>query len=109
MRGWHCHLHLLLALDSAFILGSKSRRTRDHILLSQIRDFPLLPMFTRKWIKHIISDGNDTTIVINVSANSLVCVTLHNEIYTLDYTQQLLRTSYTGEPMSVCATSNCIF
>jgi hypothetical protein len=39
MRGWVCHLQLLLALASAFNLGSKPRGTRDHILLSQIRDF----------------------------------------------------------------------
>jgi hypothetical protein len=30
---------LLLALASSFILGSKSRGTRDNILLSQIREF----------------------------------------------------------------------
>jgi hypothetical protein len=35
--GWVCHLQLLLALTSAFILGSESR---GNILLSQIRDFP---------------------------------------------------------------------
>jgi hypothetical protein len=29
----------LLILASAVILGSESRRTHDHILLSQIRDF----------------------------------------------------------------------
>jgi hypothetical protein len=40
-RGWVCHLQLLLALASLFILVSESRGTRDHILLSQIRDFPL--------------------------------------------------------------------
>jgi hypothetical protein len=39
-RGQVCRLQLLLALASAFILGSESRGTRDHILLSQIRDFP---------------------------------------------------------------------
>jgi hypothetical protein len=39
-RGWICHLQLLLALTSAFILGSRSRGTRDHILMSQNRDFP---------------------------------------------------------------------
>jgi hypothetical protein len=33
-------LQLLLALASAVILGSESRGTRDHVLLSQIRDFP---------------------------------------------------------------------
>jgi hypothetical protein len=35
-----CHLQLLLVLTSAVILGPKSHGTRDHILLSQIRDFP---------------------------------------------------------------------
>jgi hypothetical protein len=35
-----CHLQLLLVLASAVILGSQSRRTHDHILLSQIRDSP---------------------------------------------------------------------
>jgi hypothetical protein len=38
-RGLVCHLQLLLVLANAFILGSESRGTRDHILLSQIRDF----------------------------------------------------------------------
>jgi hypothetical protein len=33
-------LQLLLALTSAVILGSESRGTSDHILLSQIRDLP---------------------------------------------------------------------
>jgi hypothetical protein len=37
-RRWVCRLQLLLALASAFILRSESRRTHDHILLSQIRD-----------------------------------------------------------------------
>jgi hypothetical protein len=35
-RGRVCSLQLLLALASAVILGSKSRGTHDHILLSQI-------------------------------------------------------------------------
>jgi hypothetical protein len=39
-RGWVCHLQLLLTLASAFIFRSESRRTRGHILLSQIQDFP---------------------------------------------------------------------
>jgi hypothetical protein len=41
-RGWVCHLQLLLALASAFILGSESRWTRDHILLFQISWLPFL-------------------------------------------------------------------
>jgi hypothetical protein len=40
MRGWVCRLQLVLALPSAVILGFESRGTRDHILLSLIRDFP---------------------------------------------------------------------
>jgi hypothetical protein len=39
-RGRVCRLQLLLALANAVICGSESRGTRDHILLSQIRDFP---------------------------------------------------------------------
>jgi hypothetical protein len=39
-RGRICPLQLLLALTSAVILCSESRGTRDHILLSQIWDFP---------------------------------------------------------------------
>jgi hypothetical protein len=42
MRGWICHLQLLLVLASAVILRSESHVTHDHILLSQIRDSPNL-------------------------------------------------------------------
>jgi hypothetical protein len=51
-RGRVCRLQLLLALASAVILGSESRGTRDHILLSEIRDFPfrrLLPLAGLRW------------------------------------------------------------
>jgi hypothetical protein len=41
-RGWVCHLQLLQVLSSADILRSESRRIHDHILLSQIGDFPNL-------------------------------------------------------------------
>jgi hypothetical protein len=41
-RGWVCHLQLLLALTSSVILWSQSRRTHNHILLSQIWDSPNL-------------------------------------------------------------------
>jgi hypothetical protein len=47
-----CHLQLLLALASAVILGAESLGTRDHILLSQIRDFPfrrLLRLAGSRW------------------------------------------------------------
>jgi hypothetical protein len=40
MRGRVCLLYMLLVLKSAVFLGSESLGTRDHILLSQIEDFP---------------------------------------------------------------------
>jgi hypothetical protein len=42
MKGWVCRLQLLLGLVSAVILRSESRRINDRILLSQIRDSPIL-------------------------------------------------------------------
>jgi hypothetical protein len=52
-RGWACRLQLLLVLASAVILGSESRSTHDHILLSQIRVPRNLegqvPVFTFSW------------------------------------------------------------
>jgi hypothetical protein len=39
-RGWVCLLYMLLGLPNAVFLGSESLGTRDHILLSQIWDFP---------------------------------------------------------------------
>jgi hypothetical protein len=41
-REWVCRLQLLLVLASTAIRGSKSHGTCDHILLSQIWDFPNL-------------------------------------------------------------------
>jgi hypothetical protein len=40
MREWVCHLKLQLVFASAVILGSESRGTHGHILLSQICDSP---------------------------------------------------------------------
>jgi hypothetical protein len=51
-RGRVCRLQLLLALASAVIFGSEYCRTRGHILLSQIRDFPfcrLLRLTGSRW------------------------------------------------------------
>jgi hypothetical protein len=47
-----CRLQLLLVLASAVIFGSECRGARDHILLSQIRDFPfrrLLRLAGLRW------------------------------------------------------------
>jgi hypothetical protein len=51
-RGPVCRLQLLMALANAVILGSESSGNRDHILLSQIRDFPfrlLLRLVDLRW------------------------------------------------------------
>jgi hypothetical protein len=51
-RGRICRLHLLMVLASAVIFESDSRGNRDHILLSQIRDFPfrrLLRLAGLRW------------------------------------------------------------
>jgi hypothetical protein len=51
-RGRVCRLQLLLALASAVIFGSESRRTLGHILQYQIRDFPfrrLLRLARSRW------------------------------------------------------------
>jgi hypothetical protein len=40
-----CRLQFLLVLASAVILGFESLGTRDHILLSQTRDFPFRPLY----------------------------------------------------------------
>jgi hypothetical protein len=51
-----CHLQLPLAFDSAVILGSESLGIREHILLSQIQDFPfrrLLWLSGLRWSTHI--------------------------------------------------------
>jgi hypothetical protein len=51
-RGRVCRLQMLLVRASAVILASESRGTRDHILLSQIRDFPfrrLLRLAGLRW------------------------------------------------------------
>jgi hypothetical protein len=63
-RGWVCHLQLLLDLVSAFILGCESHGTRDHILLSQIRDFPfyrLLRLVGLRWRYSILPPHGKTS------------------------------------------------
>jgi hypothetical protein len=52
MRERVCLLYVLLALASAVFLGSETLGTRDHILLSQIWDFPfrrLLRLAGSRW------------------------------------------------------------
>jgi hypothetical protein len=73
-RGRVCHLHLLMALARAFILGSESRGTRDHILLSQIRDFPFCRLLRlaglRWWYSTPPPHGNTKTRGIPLALNT---------------------------------------
>jgi hypothetical protein len=66
-RGRICSLQLLLALLSAVILGSGSRGTRVHILLSQIRDFPfrrLLRLAGLRW-RHLTPPPRGIHLYVN--------------------------------------------
>jgi hypothetical protein len=59
MRERVCRLQLLRVLARAVILGSESRGSRNHILLSQIRDSPILEgqvpvfIFPRNRVAHL--------------------------------------------------------
>jgi hypothetical protein len=64
-------LQLLLGLASAVILGSESRGTRDHILLTQIRNFPFVASYDSQGYGGGIRPRLHTkTIVIPVVTNS---------------------------------------
>jgi hypothetical protein len=80
-RGRFCRLQLLLVLASAVIFGSEPRGTHDHILLSQIRDFPfrrLLRLAGLRWrystplpvqflLYSIVKDCTENTVSYNYS------------------------------------------
>jgi hypothetical protein len=73
-----CRLKLLMVLASAVILGSKSRGSRDNIILSQIRDLPNLegqvPVF--------ISPRNSVTQLYSQALGSLISeVKFHSSIF----------------------------
>jgi hypothetical protein len=65
MRGWVCHLQLLLVLASAVILGSDSRGAHDHILL------------LTEWINLLCTP---TFIVQRVSIENVCCLCVSMEI-----------------------------
>jgi hypothetical protein len=77
-RGWVCHLQLLLALTSAVVLRSKSRRTHDYILLSQIRESPNLegevPVFIspRNGVTQLYSQPLGSPFVASYDSQAMV-------------------------------------
>jgi hypothetical protein len=71
-RGRVCLLYMLLALDRAVFLGSESLWTRDHILLSQIWDFPQ----TRRVTVEVLDPAS--TLVSSNSPPILLTVPTYN-------------------------------
>jgi hypothetical protein len=51
-------MQLLLALASAVMFGSESLETRDHILLSQIRDFPFKKVQVRVMLRPTVQSAS---------------------------------------------------
>jgi hypothetical protein len=66
-RGRVYRLQLLLVLASAVILGSESLGTRDHILRSQIRDFPFhrLLRLASQSQSYVTADGQSASLSWN--------------------------------------------
>jgi hypothetical protein len=75
MRGWDCHLQLLLSLTSTVILGSKFHGTHDHILLSQIWDSPS----TEGPVPIFISPRNRVTQLYPQALGSLFIVSYNSQ------------------------------
>jgi hypothetical protein len=64
-KRWVCRLQLLLVLASAVIVGSESLGTRDHILLSPIRDF-----FFRRLLRFAGLRRRYSTLLLLLQRNS---------------------------------------
>jgi hypothetical protein len=77
MRGRICRLQFLLGLASAVILRSEYRGTRDHILLSQIRDSPNL----EDQVPVFISPRNRVTWLYPQTLGSLFVASYNSQGY----------------------------
>jgi hypothetical protein len=69
-RGRICNLLLLLALVSAVIFGSEFRGTLDHILLSQIRDFPIRRFLRLAGLRLRLTKSSKSRLAYNLSART---------------------------------------
>jgi hypothetical protein len=61
-RGRVCLLYLLLAFANVVFLGSESLGARDHILLSQISDFPFRRLFTTRRVTVEVFEHSSTEV-----------------------------------------------
>jgi hypothetical protein len=81
-RGRVGFLYMMLALASAVVLGSESLETWDHILLSQIRDFPfrrLLRLAGSRWRystppPHAFSRNLSLSLTLRPTVSRPVCL-----------------------------------
>jgi hypothetical protein len=81
-RGRVCRLQLILALASADIFGSDSHGTRDHNLLSQIRDVPfrrLLRLAGLRW-RYSTPPPHGRLIILKVKVMLLVRPTISRPV-----------------------------
>jgi hypothetical protein len=95
-RGRVCRLQLLLALASAVILGSASLGTRDHIILSQIRDFPFRGLLRIAGLRWRYSSPPPHGMPLNLSLNSILRSSLYNLGVDLQKTPSLNNSSIVG-------------
>jgi hypothetical protein len=80
-----CRLQLLLALARAVIVGSESRGTCEHILLSQIRDFPfrrLLPLAWLRWRHSTPPPHGKDLCKLKVTLESITCPSVITSSWT---------------------------
>jgi hypothetical protein len=85
MRGRVRSLHLLLVLASAVILKSDTRRTRDQILLPEIRDSPNL----EGQVPVLISPGNRVAQLYHQALGSLFVASYDSQGYGEDIQPRL--------------------
>jgi hypothetical protein len=82
-RGWVCLLYMLLVLVSVAFLRSVSLGTRDHILLSQIWDFPfrrLLRLAGSRW-----RYSNHTGVKVKVKVKAMLRPTVQSASPSWDW------------------------
>jgi hypothetical protein len=106
-RGRICLLYMLLALASAFILGSKSRGTRDQILLSQIQDFPFC-RFLFHYCAFSRFRGNNIFTELFPSNGSYTVACLHSSYLAMGLHVTICRSILRKQVRRVCTVQICL-
>jgi hypothetical protein len=115
-RGWMRHLQLLLVLASVFIVVSQSCGSRDHILLTQIRDFLFVASYDSQGygggILHRLHTGRSHTVE-SVQLNKTRCYLKlphkrsPNELSLLVMVSEVSQFKYVGN-RELCSLSPCL-